>query len=611
MQSLLEKRYQAKCAVLTNGQATRENIIDGFRSHLSQAKSGDSAVFYYAGHGSQVAAGGQFAEIESSDKLQSLVCIDSRKPGGYDLVDKDIATLIAELADQGAHVTVILDSCHSGSGTRDSRDRGGPRPPRIRRADDRKDVPPPEVFVRLRNVSDAEALSITLSAVKGFKPDTSGRHVLLAACEDFESSQELAGERHGLFTWCLLQVLQGSDEGMSYEEIYQRVLSLQQQKIAADPAFQPQKPQLEALHGDHNRMSLFLRMTPLARSEFFMARWTGSQWLLDGGTLNRLSAGDALALYAASASAEEMRNAAQVEATATAAVTDPAESTLRVEGTALDPALQYKAVVTHRAACVSIGLEGDSRGLSLMRAALAYAPSVREGLPSRFTVSCEGGQIALRADSGRRTPGPFPASPGGAAQAAAVLEHMAKWTMRLELSNPLSKIGPEQVQFTVIMPNGQEVDCPPVTHLELECVRDASGAWQQPSFRVKIANHTPTRFSIALLAFSENWSVFTGLIAGGTKLLEANIPGQSYQPFYPYSGQPIAITIAPDATESSDDLLLIVSSDAFNADELALEPVAPEVQTRDFAAATVPAVPAWLHDFATRQLHIRTVRKDA
>jgi hypothetical protein len=608
VRDLLERRYQAQCAVLTNEQATRANIIDGFHNHLGRARPGDSAVFFYAGHGSQVPAGGLFAKIESSGKLQSLVCIDSR-PDGYDLVDKDIAVLISELADQGVHVTLMMDSCHSGSISRAADGRAdAPKPPLVRSAPDREKGHPPEAFVRRRNVSDAEALSMTLAMVGGFKPDVSGRHVLLAACESSQSSQELADQGHGLFTWCLLQVLESSDEGLTYDELYARVNSLQQQKIGALPGFAPQKPKLESLAGDVHRMGLFLRMTPAPRTEFFLARYMGGQWMLDGGALNRLSPGDKLAVYPAATANRDLKASLAI-GTVAVTMTNPAESVLDTQAAALDRGLQYKAVVTQRAAQLNIGVEGDALGVSMLRSSLGLAPSVREATPARIIVRCEEGQIGLTTDSGRKTPGPFAATAEGAAQAAAALEHMAKWIMRLEMTNPLSRIGPQQVQFTVIDKDGREYDCPPLKDLELRSVRDASGAWQEGAFTAKITNRSPHPLSIALLVFSEDWSIFTGLIAGGTEVLEPNLPRNPSLPLYALSGEPIQMTIAPGATEAHDEFLLIVSADDFNADALALKPFASEAVTRGIAAAGAP-VPQWQHDFATRRLHVHSVRRE-
>ncbi|MEO7360055.1 MAG: caspase family protein, partial [Gemmatimonadaceae bacterium] len=38
---------------LLDGEATRDGVISTFRAHLGQAKAGDTALFFYAGHGSR------------------------------------------------------------------------------------------------------------------------------------------------------------------------------------------------------------------------------------------------------------------------------------------------------------------------------------------------------------------------------------------------------------------------------------------------------------------------------------------------------------------------------------------------------------------------------
>jgi len=105
--------------LLLSEQATRQAVIDGFRQHLAKAQAQDIALFYYSGHGSQEPAPAEFAQLELDALNETLVCWDSREPGGYDLADKELGVLLAEVASKGANTVVILDSCHSGSGTRD------------------------------------------------------------------------------------------------------------------------------------------------------------------------------------------------------------------------------------------------------------------------------------------------------------------------------------------------------------------------------------------------------------------------------------------------------------------------------------------------------------
>ena len=112
-------------------------MIAGFREHLGKAKAGDVALLYYAGHGSQEPAPPEFWHLEPDKLDETLVCYDSREQGKWDLADKEIAKLIDEVASTGRHVLVILDCCHSGSGTREVLDgtmpvRRAPTDPRAR-----------------------------------------------------------------------------------------------------------------------------------------------------------------------------------------------------------------------------------------------------------------------------------------------------------------------------------------------------------------------------------------------------------------------------------------------------------------------------------------------
>ncbi|MEH1782765.1 MAG: caspase family protein [Nostoc sp.] len=117
--------------ILTDKQATRQGILTAFEEHLiKQAKPGDVVVFHYSGHGSQV----EDRDRDSPDGLNStFVPIDSEYSvlGGpvQDIMGHTLFLLMYALKTD--NVTVVLDSCHSGGGTRGnlrvrSRD-GGPK----------------------------------------------------------------------------------------------------------------------------------------------------------------------------------------------------------------------------------------------------------------------------------------------------------------------------------------------------------------------------------------------------------------------------------------------------------------------------------------------------
>lgn len=135
--------------ILTNEDATRDNIIQSFRSHLTdQVDEESTLLFFFSGHGSRQVASKFFQENHrATNNLQSepaswlgtfetstrparrifqsgntegtLVCYDSRvRKGdnweGEDLADKELAILIEEASRKDAHIVIILDSCHSG-----------------------------------------------------------------------------------------------------------------------------------------------------------------------------------------------------------------------------------------------------------------------------------------------------------------------------------------------------------------------------------------------------------------------------------------------------------------------------------------------------------------
>ncbi|MBR8835324.1 MAG: caspase family protein [Stigonema ocellatum SAG 48.90 = DSM 106950] len=107
---------------LTNQQATRKGILTAFEEHLiKQAKPGDVVVFHFSGHGSQVVD----PDRDSPDGLNStFIPIDSQLPPGFpasggavqDIMGHTLFLLMYGLKTD--NVTVVLDSCHSGGGTR-------------------------------------------------------------------------------------------------------------------------------------------------------------------------------------------------------------------------------------------------------------------------------------------------------------------------------------------------------------------------------------------------------------------------------------------------------------------------------------------------------------
>ncbi len=108
--------------ILTDAQATRQNILTTFEEHLiNQAKPGDVVVFHFSGHGSRVVD----PDKDTSDGRNStLVPVDAGLPQEYpskggvvqDIMGHTLFLLMYALKTD--NVTVVLDSCHSGGAKR-------------------------------------------------------------------------------------------------------------------------------------------------------------------------------------------------------------------------------------------------------------------------------------------------------------------------------------------------------------------------------------------------------------------------------------------------------------------------------------------------------------
>lgn len=94
--------------------ATYNAILTSLKKLVSDVRSGDTVVFYYSGHGSQVPD----IDGDESDGFDECLCpvnIDFHK-GNY-ITDDELYSLFSTIP-ISVNIEVILDCCHSGSGLR-------------------------------------------------------------------------------------------------------------------------------------------------------------------------------------------------------------------------------------------------------------------------------------------------------------------------------------------------------------------------------------------------------------------------------------------------------------------------------------------------------------
>lgn len=280
---------------------TYENIIETFRNVTQEARSGDFVYIHYSSHGARVKT--IFGDIKDEGEVfdEALVPFNINTPDGHYLRDVEVATLLQMMMDKGLIVTVVLDSCHSGSATRSDWESGV----RTRSI--------PEVDNRILD-SDKSASSKMAVPIPDHIRSSSQRgaaqsdnwlleprdYTLLAACRvsEFAYESRFDGKNHGVFTYWLLDTLKLGWTDFTYQMLHNRVRAKVYKGVSGICSQTPM------LGGECDRLFFGLQHVP----SFYSATVVEVPHLLKVGSLVKLDVGDAhginvgaeFAVYAAS-----------------------------------------------------------------------------------------------------------------------------------------------------------------------------------------------------------------------------------------------------------------------------------------------------------------------
>lgn len=279
---------QFRPLVLEDNKAKREDIIQAFK-HFEAARAEDCCLFQFSGHGARVRAPAEFQEPDHH--IESLVCWDSRLPDGRDLLDKELSYLIWEASQRTKLPFVsIMDCCHSGdmrtaeqvkkdtqleiAGVRSIRDVGG--------------------YSTAPKAPDYLGMEHYYRSEKGYLKPPVGRRVHLGACRNIELAKEVVvpmeegTETRGIFTHCLVEVLQNTDSLISYSDLQQRVNARIRQNV------KDQSAQLTPTHTEDRALG-FLMVNLSKTRPSLLVSWDkdAQQWFVNAGGLHGITAAGA------------------------------------------------------------------------------------------------------------------------------------------------------------------------------------------------------------------------------------------------------------------------------------------------------------------------------
>ena len=480
--------------VLKDSDATRDNIIKQFRNHLGKAKADDVAVFQYCGHGARWAAAKAFREFYPDGKDEGLVCIDSRRPGGFDLADKELAVLLAEVAKNNPHLAVILDCCHSGSGTRDVDAFRGLKPRFTH-----------EVSAERPLDSYLDGYYTKLNQKKESLFIPTSKHILLAACERTQLAQE-SPDNSGVFTSTLVEVLGKDGSELTYADLFVRCRATV--RTRADN----QNPQFEALE-NFNSWSGFLGRKASHTARRFSVYFDQGSWKVECGAIHGVPTEPektvALALYPEDDQARVAGNATTIQV-------GPQKSELQL-GFKSDESVRYRAEITSLPAPpMPVYFIGEAKIKDLLQKALEQDGSVNVMFTdieeaARYALSAEAGKLLLKQREmdvliqGVEVNDSKPED--SATLMLSILKPVVRWERSLALQNQRTQMDPSLVDFIFAeqLDNGQE-HVYPTGEIILDFVKSGS-EWKKIRGKFKARNRTQQTLHFVLAYFSTSYGI--------------------------------------------------------------------------------------------------------
>ncbi len=225
---LLKKNFDfTDVKQLLDADATKANIIKGLKDLLKGAKAGDVLVFTNASHGTYDAD----ADGDEPDYDEAICPHDT---DSNLLLDDELRVLFAGIPKQ-VMLTVISDSCHSGSVTR-------VLPGQYRRSR----LLDPRVWGGRSLTSDQLRAS---GKSKEKFPESKMKEILLSGCKSNQTSADayINKDYHGAMSYHAIKAITDAKYKITYGELHTKLLSL------LEKAMYDQIPQLEGKKANKDR----------------------------------------------------------------------------------------------------------------------------------------------------------------------------------------------------------------------------------------------------------------------------------------------------------------------------------------------------------------------
>jgi hypothetical protein len=201
--------------LLVDERATKKAVLSRLEWLVKDAKAGDRLLFHFSGHGSQIR---DRDGDELKDQLDEILCPHDMDWDGTYIVDDDLKRAFDKLP-KDVRLDVLLDSCHSGTGTRaaaafalmHAAENTLPTRPRFL-------APPMDILCRQLGEDD-------LPLTRMLKATNPANHVLFSGCRDNQTSADayISGSYNGAFSYYFCKHIRDAQGGIARAELLKRL----------------------------------------------------------------------------------------------------------------------------------------------------------------------------------------------------------------------------------------------------------------------------------------------------------------------------------------------------------------------------------------------------
>ena len=309
LEMLKKQKFETKnIKSLIDEQATVENIDDAFTHLLNSVVEGDIVYFHFSGHGQQIADvnGKEFKKTnhliadEADGWDEALVTYNAPLSfeDGYEFQDHYVddqlnyqLTRIRKKIGSNGQVIVVLDACHSGSGTRGGNEFVVVRGTATKCA--------PANYESKKNEKDkSEAFDMDLDYQNSL---VLGKLTAFFGCKAEQVNREFIDpqtkKQYGSLTYFFIK---GMNELGDSKSTYLNLFS----KINENMVFKFQGQQNPEIESDELNQLIFKGQLVVQDPFFNVEKLNFDELIIDGGALNGLCVGDTIGVYGNSAASK-------------------------------------------------------------------------------------------------------------------------------------------------------------------------------------------------------------------------------------------------------------------------------------------------------------------